>query len=179
VHPDGRGGTKGKAGGSRAHVSSSTRSRPRTPSPAEALAGGEGGGVYGGGGEGSTEIEGLADGTEGGVRDGGGRVLPGGAAAVGGTRRRRRRLRVMCYNILADMYCTSEQADKVLYPYCPKEYRAMDYRMQMVAREVRGHAADLIMLQECEAKAFDRFLSPGLALDGFEGIYANKAGQAQ
>lgn len=48
---------------------------------------------------------------------------------------------------LKSRYCTSEQADKVLYPYCPKEYRAMDYRMQMVAREVRGHAADLIMLQ--------------------------------
>ncbi|CAN0164706.1 unnamed protein product, partial [Ectocarpus sp. 4 AP-2014] len=106
-----------------------------------------GGGVYGGGGEGSREIEGLVDGTEGGMREGGGRVLPGGAAALGGTRKRRRRLRVMCYNILADMYCTSEQADKVLYPHCPKEYRAMDYRMQMVAREVRGHAADLIMLQ--------------------------------
>ncbi|CAN0047140.1 unnamed protein product [Ectocarpus sp. 13 AM-2016] len=138
-----------------------------------------GGGVYGGGGEGSTEIEGLGDGTEEGVREDAGRLLPEGAAAVGGTRKRRRRLRVMCYNILADMYCTSEQADKVLYPHCPKEYRAMDYRMQMVAREVRGHAADLIMLQECEAKAFDRYLSPGLAFDGFEGIYANKAGQAQ
>ncbi|CAN0308724.1 unnamed protein product, partial [Ectocarpus sp. 4 AP-2014] len=33
--------------------------------------------------------------------------------------------------------------------------------------------------QECEAKAYDRYLSPGLAFDGFEGIYANKAGQAQ
>lgn len=44
-------------------------------------------------------------------------------------------------------YCTSEQADKVLYPHCPREFRVMDYRMQMVAREIRGHAADLIMLQ--------------------------------
>lgn len=44
-------------------------------------------------------------------------------------------------------YCTSDQADKVLYPHCPKKFRAMDYRMQMVAREIRGHAADLIMLQ--------------------------------
>ncbi|CAM9309857.1 unnamed protein product [Pylaiella littoralis] len=93
--------------------------------------------------------------------------------------RKARLLRVMCYNILADMYCTSEQADKVLYPHCPKEYRIMDYRMQMVTREVRGHGADLIMLQECEAKVFDRFLAPSLAFDGFEGIYLNKAGQAQ
>ncbi|CAN0127836.1 unnamed protein product, partial [Scytosiphon promiscuus] len=85
----------------------------------------------------------------------------------------------MCYNILADMYCTSEQADEVLYPYCAKEFRAIDYRMQMVAREIRGHAADLIMLQECEVKAFDRFLAPGLTFDGFEGIYLNKAGRAQ
>lgn len=35
----------------------------------------------------------------------------------------------------------------MLYPHCPKEFRAMDYRMQMVTREIRGHAADLIMLQ--------------------------------
>lgn len=107
MHPDGSGGAKGEAGGSRAHVSRWTRSHPRTPCPAEALAGGEGGGVYGGGGEGSTEIKGLTDGTGGEVREGRGRLLPGGAAAaatVGGTRkRRRRRIRVMCYNILADM----------------------------------------------------------------------------
>lgn len=46
-------------------------------------------------------------------------------------------------------YCTSEQADKVLYPHCPREFRVMDYRMQVVAREIRGHAADLVMLQVC------------------------------
>ena len=33
--------------------------------------------------------------------------------------------------------------------------------------------------QECEAKAYDRFLAPGLDFDGFKGIYLNKTGQAQ
>lgn len=33
--------------------------------------------------------------------------------------------------------------------------------------------------QECEGKAYDRFLAPGLEFDGFKGIYLNKAGQAQ
>ncbi|CAN0206293.1 unnamed protein product, partial [Laminaria digitata] len=80
---------------------------------------------------------------------------------------------------LSFRYCTSAQADKILYPHCPKEYREEGYRMQMVAREIRGHGADLIMLQECEVRAFKRFLSPGLEFDGFEGIYRNKAGLAQ
>lgn len=44
-------------------------------------------------------------------------------------------------------YCTSAQADEILYPHCPKEYREEGYRMQMVAREIRGHGADLVMLQ--------------------------------
>lgn len=44
-------------------------------------------------------------------------------------------------------YCTSTQADEVLYPYCKKEFRAADYRLQVVAREIRGYRADLIMLQ--------------------------------
>lgn len=44
-------------------------------------------------------------------------------------------------------YCTSTQADKVLYPYCKKEFRAADYRLQVVAREIRGYGADVIMLQ--------------------------------
>lgn len=48
---------------------------------------------------------------------------------------------------LSFRYCTSTQADEILYPYCPKEYREEDYRMQMVAREIREHGADLIMLQ--------------------------------
>lgn len=34
-------------------------------------------------------------------------------------------------------------------------------------------------VQECELKAFDRFLSPGLHHDGFEGLFLNKAGSAQ
>eukprot|EP00903_Cladosiphon_okamuranus_P010394 g9832.t1 len=106
------------------------------------------------------------------------RRLEGGSGRVSGDdNRETRRLRVMCYNILADMYCTSEQADKVLYPYCPKEFRVLDYRMQMVTREIRGHAADLIMLQECDTKAYDRFLAPGLEFDGLKGIYLTKAGQ--
>ena len=44
-------------------------------------------------------------------------------------------------------YCTSTQADEVLYPHCPKEFREADYRLQMVAREIRGYGADLVMLQ--------------------------------
>lgn len=49
--------------------------------------------------------------------------------------------------LLIYRYCTSAQADEILYPHCPKEYREEGYRMQVVAGEIRGHGADLIMLQ--------------------------------
>lgn len=46
-------------------------------------------------------------------------------------------------------YCTSLEADEVLYSHCPKQYREANYRMQMVLRELRGYGADLLMLQVC------------------------------
>ncbi|CAM9231739.1 unnamed protein product [Sphacelaria rigidula] len=44
-------------------------------------------------------------------------------------------------------YCTSAQADEMLYTYCPKKYREADYRMQVVLRELREYDSDIIMLQ--------------------------------
>lgn len=56
--------------------------------------------------------------------------------------------------LLLTRYCTSAQADEILYPYCPKEYREQGYRMQMVTREIREHKADLIMLQVISSASY-------------------------
>lgn len=56
----------------------------------------------------------------------------------------RRATRVLTFDA---RYCTSAQADEVLYPHCPRAFREAEYRMQVVLREVRSYGADLLMFQ--------------------------------
>lgn len=49
-------------------------------------------------------------------------------------------------------YCTSAQADEVLYPHCPRAFREAEYRMQVALREVRSYGADLLMFQVSRAR---------------------------
>ncbi|CAM9612878.1 unnamed protein product [Discosporangium mesarthrocarpum] len=98
--------------------------------------------------------------------------------AEGSATSNRGRLRWVCYNILADMFCTSTQAGAVLYPHCPHQYRAASYRLQLVLGEVRGYHADLVFLQECEAKTFNSYFNPLLGHEGFHGLFKNKSGSS-
>nr|CAD7454926.1 unnamed protein product [Timema tahoe] len=84
--------------------------------------------------------------------------------------------RVVSYNILADLYADSEVARTQLYPYCPPYALTIDYRKQLILRELLGYNADLICLQEVDSKIFDLDLTPVLGSVGYEGVFHRKGG---
>ena len=48
------------------------------------------------------------------------------------------RFRFVSYNILADLYASSDYSEKVLYPYCHPEFREFSYRKQLISKEILG-----------------------------------------
>lgn len=85
--------------------------------------------------------------------------------------------RVVSYNILANVYASSEHSRQTLYPYCEARALDQDYRQCITAREILGYRADIISLQEVGAKCFSQFLSPALHHWGYEGCFHTKAGK--
>lgn len=59
-------------------------------------------------------------------------------------------VRVVSYNILADVYAQTELSQKVLYPYCAPYALQLDYRQNLIKKELTGYNADLICLQEVD-----------------------------
>ena len=82
-------------------------------------------------------------------------------------------LRVMSYNLLAEVYAT-----KQLFPYCPLWALNWGYRRQLILKELQRHSADVICLQECQADHYEGFLLPRLQRLGYEGIYKAKTREA-
>jgi len=79
--------------------------------------------------------------------------------------------RVVSYNILADLYADSEVSRTQLFPYCP-----IDYRKQLILKELLGYNADIICLQEVDCKVFSNDLIPTLSSVGFDGVFGKKGG---
>ena len=48
------------------------------------------------------------------------------------------RFRVLSYNILADLYADSEVSRTQLFPYCPPYALSIDYRKQLIVKELLG-----------------------------------------
>ncbi|XP_068201007.1 2',5'-phosphodiesterase 12 [Palaemon carinicauda] len=88
-------------------------------------------------------------------------------------------LRVISYNILADLYADGEFARKHLFPTCPSYAMDIDYRKQLLIKELLGYNGDLICMQEVDEKVFDYDLEPVLSNIGFEGAFDAKAGQVR
>ncbi|XP_044742172.1 2',5'-phosphodiesterase 12 isoform X2 [Chrysoperla carnea] len=86
------------------------------------------------------------------------------------------KFRVVTYNILADLYCDSDYTRETLYPYCPPEALDIDYRKQLILKELIGYKADLICLQEVDEKVFTYDLIPVLSELGYSGIFHKKGG---
>ncbi|XP_067686781.1 2',5'-phosphodiesterase 12-like [Haliotis asinina] len=82
--------------------------------------------------------------------------------------------RVMTYNILADLYADSDFSRQQLFPYCPPYALAIDYRRQLLLKEITGYNADIICLQECDMKVFQHDLLPFLDNSGFAGWMKRK-----
>jgi 2',5'-phosphodiesterase len=51
----------------------------------------------------------------------------------------------MSYNILADIYADSDFSKDVLYPYCSSYALDMDYRKQLILKEIIGKHENLLM----------------------------------
>lgn len=71
--------------------------------------------------------------------------------------------RVMCYNILADVYASSPYAQKVLFNYVTDtRFLHEDYRFQLVMNEILMSGADIVCLQEVGRGLYLDYLSPVL-----------------
>lgn len=87
-------------------------------------------------------------------------------------------LRVMTYNILAEIYTHSEYSRKVLFAHCPSHALKIKYRRQLILREILGYNADLICLQEVDKREFLNSLEPLLEANGkLSGVYSLKGGR--
>jgi len=83
----------------------------------------------------------------------------------------------LSYNILADLYADSDYSREVLFSYCPPYALAIDYRKQLMLKEITGYKADLILLQEVDRKIFNGDLEPILSSLGYSGLFSKKGGQ--
>lgn len=88
-----------------------------------------------------------------------------------------RSIRIVTYNILADQHASTEFAQDVLFKHCPRRWLDIHYRKQLVCKQLLNSAADLMCLQEVDAKVFECYLAPLLQTAGYSGVFDNKAGQ--
>ncbi|XP_059800178.1 2',5'-phosphodiesterase 12 isoform X1 [Hypanus sabinus] len=86
-------------------------------------------------------------------------------------------LRVVSYNILADVYAQTELSKTTLYPYCAPYALHADYRQNLIKKELSGYHADILCLQEVDKHLFHDSLSPALDAFGFHGLFRIKEKQ--
>ncbi len=68
--------------------------------------------------------------------------------------------RIVSYNILADVYADQEFTRTELFPYCPPNALKIDYRKQLLIKEIIGYNADIYCLQEVDKVVFENDLKP-------------------
>uniref|UniRef100_A0A452QWI3 Uncharacterized protein n=1 Tax=Ursus americanus TaxID=9643 RepID=A0A452QWI3_URSAM len=83
-------------------------------------------------------------------------------------------IRTVSYNLLADTYAQTEFSRSVLYPYCAPYALELDYRQNLIQKELTGYNADLICLQEVDRSVFTDSLVPALEAFGLEGVFRIK-----
>lgn len=83
-------------------------------------------------------------------------------------------LRIASYNILADYYADTEDARTKLFAYCPQYAIDIDYRKQLLIKEIVGYNADILCMQEVDFKVFDLDLIPFLGEQDMQGVHDKK-----
>ncbi|XP_023655449.1 2',5'-phosphodiesterase 12 [Paramormyrops kingsleyae] len=86
-------------------------------------------------------------------------------------------VRVVSYNILADVYAQTEFSRTVLYPYCAPYALGIDYRQNLIKKELAGYNADILCLQEVDKGVFSDSLSPALDAFDLDGVFKIKERQ--
>jgi mRNA deadenylase 3'-5' endonuclease subunit Ccr4 len=84
-------------------------------------------------------------------------------------------LRVLSYNLLADLYASREVDQEVMYNHCPVQFLARRRRMPLLLYEMLVYQPDVICLQEVDASIFSGLFRPCLESQGYQGYYSNKA----
>jgi len=79
------------------------------------------------------------------------------------------RFTVMTYNVLADLYATSE-----MYTYTPGWALSWGYRKQALLREILGQGADIVCLQEVQSDHYEDFFQPEMQKAGYTAVYKMK-----
>ncbi|WOK91809.1 carbon catabolite repressor protein [Canna indica] len=79
---------------------------------------------------------------------------------------------VLSYNILSDVYATSEA-----YSYCPTWALSWPYRRQNLLREIIGYHADILCLQEVQNDHFEEYFAPELDKHGYQALYKKKTSE--
>ncbi|KAL6986977.1 Carbon catabolite repressor protein 4 1 [Sarracenia purpurea var. burkii] len=79
---------------------------------------------------------------------------------------------VLSYNILSDVYATSE-----VYSYCPSWALSWPYRRQNLLREIVGYRADIVCLQEVQSDHFEEFFAPELDKHGYQALFKRKTAE--
>lgn len=83
-------------------------------------------------------------------------------------------LRVASYNLLADYYADSEDGRTKLFNYCPEYAIKIDYRKQLLLKEILGYNADIFCMQEVDFKVFDGDMIPFLGGQNMAGVHNKK-----
>ncbi|XP_035486039.2 2',5'-phosphodiesterase 12 [Scophthalmus maximus] len=86
-------------------------------------------------------------------------------------------VRVVSYNILADIYAQTELSKTVLYPYCAPYALQLDYRQNLIKKELAGYNADIVCLQEVDKGVFVDSLTPSMDAFGLDGVFRVKEKQ--
>ncbi|KAL2745648.1 hypothetical protein V1477_006039 [Vespula maculifrons] len=83
--------------------------------------------------------------------------------------------RVTSYNILANVYASTSYSKENLFPYCPEYALEIDYRKQLILKELIGFNSDIICLQEVDNKIYDNDLMPTLSLLQYKSMFNTKS----
>ncbi|XP_036594439.1 2',5'-phosphodiesterase 12 [Trichosurus vulpecula] len=86
-------------------------------------------------------------------------------------------VRAVTYNVLADVYAHTEHSRAVLYPYCAPYALGLDYRLNLLQKELSGYSADVLCLQEVDRAVFHDSLAPALDAFGLHGLFRLKQHQ--
>jgi len=76
---------------------------------------------------------------------------------------------LLTYNLLAEIYATSDA-----YPYCSSWALPWNFRRRGILRELVNYRADILCLQEVQADHFENFLLPELDKYNYSGVYKCK-----
>lgn len=79
------------------------------------------------------------------------------------------RFTVLTYNILADLYCTSQQ-----FPSSETFSLQWQYRRQLILKELAMYDADIVCLQEVQSTSFHEDLKPEMERRGFDTVFKKK-----